>query len=365
MEPRAGEPLQRAAEDRPRPATGADHRARAGPDDPAHPGSAGDEVHQARADPERAPHEVLGPADVPGRARPAAGGVRLASPGPVSAGHQPRPLPIRLRRVPRGAARPEPEAACTASGSTGRRYNRTEQEHEHQLFKDWTCARVPARDHHRDPACEPVLRRLVRGELRQPRPLRRRDHLRAHPVPREEVPRDRRRVGAVHVRRIDGRLGSHGGPDLLPRRIQRGLDRLPRPHRFPRLHRGRPLQGQERVLDRRPVPAHAASGRARLSRPRQAHAGGGEPDGARPRHEEPVRPAVGHLGGGLLAGGGGRVPEADLGQAHRRHRSRGGGVLAREVRPRPHPAPRLEQGARAQARRASSTSTSATWTTTT
>jgi hypothetical protein len=48
-----------------------------------------------------------------------------------------------------------------------------------------------------------------------------------------------------------------------------------------------------------------------------------------------------HLGGGLLARGRGRLPAADLGQAHRRHRPRGGGPLARELRPAPHPRARL------------------------
>ncbi len=39
--------------------------------------------------------------------------------------------------------------------------------------------------------------------------------------------------------------------------------------------------------------------------------------GAGARHEGPLGGAVRHLGGGLLAGGGGRLPEADLRQAHR------------------------------------------------
>ena len=45
---------------------------------------------------------------------------------------------------------------------------------------------------------------------------------------------------------------------------------------------------------------------------------GHEPARARARDEDPLRPAVGHLGGGLLAGRRRRLPEADLGQAHRR-----------------------------------------------
>ena len=60
-----------------------------------------------------------------------------------------------------------------------------------------------------------------------------------------------RRLGAVPLRRLDRRLGGPGGPDLLSHRIQRLLRRLPRPDRLPRLHGGRHLQGQERLLRRR------------------------------------------------------------------------------------------------------------------
>ncbi len=47
----------------------------------------------------------------------------------------------------------------------------------------------------------------------------------------------------------------------------------------------------------------------------------------------------------------GRIPEADLGQAYRRHRQGGCGVLEGELRPREHPEARLEQGPRPKARR--------------
>ena len=70
-------------------------------------------------------------------------------------------------------------------------------------------------------------------------------------------------------------------------------------------------------------------GTAQLSRPRQR---------SRSRQmnqrelvlgtKTPLGPAVGHLGGGLLAGRRRRLPEAHLGQAHRRDRPRGRGVLA-------------------------------------
>ena len=40
-------------------------------------------------------------------------------------------------------------------------YNRIEQEQAHQLYKDWTGPGLPARARHRDPARQPVLRRLA------------------------------------------------------------------------------------------------------------------------------------------------------------------------------------------------------------
>ena len=84
----------------------------------------------------------------------------------------------------------------------------------------------------------------------------------------------------------------------------------------------------------RPLAARPAAGHAELPRPREAHPRAGQPPRARPRHAQPLRPAVGHLGGGLLAGGLRRLSHAPLGQAHGRDRSSGGGAVA-ELRPRP------------------------------
>ena len=66
--------------------------------------------------------------------------------------------------------------------------------------------------------------------------------------------------------------------------------------------------------------------------------------GAGARHQGPLGRAVGHLGGGLLAGRRGRLSEADLGQAHRRDRQDGRRVLAASTTTCPHPAARLGQG---------------------
>ena len=72
----ARQPLQHAAQGHDRSRQGR-HRSRSRSTRSSRPSRpAGDEVHQARAHPERAPDEVLGPAHAPGRARPAARGLR-------------------------------------------------------------------------------------------------------------------------------------------------------------------------------------------------------------------------------------------------------------------------------------------------
>ncbi len=122
-------------------------------------------------------------------------------------------------------------------------------------------AELPARDRHRDPARQPVLRRLLCGELGQPRPLWRCHRAGADSLHRAEVPRARRRLVALHVRRLDRRLGSDGGADLLSRSLQRRLHRLPGPDRLPRLHLHRSLQGQnafwlDNTFKQTPRPGH-------------------------------------------------------------------------------------------------------------
>ena len=99
---------------------------------------------QARADPERAAHEVLGPADAPRRgrapARRASTSTREARyPLVVFHGH----FPYTLRRLPRGAARPEPEACEYSERFRLDCYNRIQQEQAHQLYQDWTAPGFP------------------------------------------------------------------------------------------------------------------------------------------------------------------------------------------------------------------------------
>ena len=152
---------------------------------------------------------------------------------------------------------PDPDLECEYCGAVPRRVL---QPHPTagglRLLPAVDRRRFPAFPGHRDPAPQPLLRRLLRGELGQPRPLRRRHHPRADPVHRTAVPRSRRGLGALSLRRLHRRLGGAGGPGLLPRRVQRRLRRVPRPDRLPSLHVGQHLRGRERLLLRGAVPPH-------------------------------------------------------------------------------------------------------------
>ena len=122
--------------DRPEPRRADPDRARQG--HPADPRPADDEVHQAREDPERAAHEVLGPADAPRGPRPPARGVRRAPRGPLPAGHLPRPP----SRTTFGGFREEPPDPDLKPDYSERfklaGYNRIVQEQAHQFYKEWT-----------------------------------------------------------------------------------------------------------------------------------------------------------------------------------------------------------------------------------
>ena len=113
---------------------------------------------------------------------------------------------------------------------------------------DWS--KLSALHDHRDPARESLLRRFLRGQLRQPWSIRRRDHLRAGSGDRETFSRHRQRLGALSLRRLDRRLGSDGRADLLSGRIQRRVDRVSRSDRFPRVHRRQHLRTRECLLRR-------------------------------------------------------------------------------------------------------------------
>ena len=195
----------------------------------------------------------------------------------LSAGHQPRPLPARPRRLPRDAAGSEPEARLQRALPPARATTASSRSTAYQFYKDWTAPDFPrvlvveiqhANPYYDDsyavnsanigPYGDAIMYELI-------------------PVHREEVPRHRPGLGALHVRRLDRRLGSAGGADVLSGRVQRRLRRLSRSDRLPRLHRGQHLRGQERVLRRGAVQARAAPGPAQLPGPRARHARADEP----------------------------------------------------------------------------------------
>ena len=108
------------------------------------------------------------------------------------------------------------------------------------------------------PASDAVLRRLVRREPRERRPVRRRDHAGADPRDREALSRDQGAVGAL----ADG--GSTGGwevaraPDLPSRLLRRHLVVLPRSGDVHRRRGRQRVQGRQRVLQEvQRVAAHA------------------------------------------------------------------------------------------------------------
>ena len=125
-------------------------------------------------------------------------------------------FPYTVGRLPRGAARPEP-ALRVLRPLPPRLLQPDPAAARPRALPGLDGARLPALPGGRDPAREPVLRRLLRGELREPRPLRRRDPVRAHPRDRAPLPRHRTGLGALHVRRLDRRLGGARGAGALSR----------------------------------------------------------------------------------------------------------------------------------------------------
>ena len=181
-------------------------------------------------------------------------------------------------------------------------YNRIQEEHARQLYKDWTgpdYPRVPAR---RDPARQPVLRRLLRGELRQPRALRRRDHVRADPVSREEVPRRSEAAGRAFStagRRAAGRPSARRS-SIPTSTTGRGRPAPIRSTSAPT--RRQPLRGRERLRLEGAVEDRRDTGTPRLPRAHPVHRRADESDGARPRAEDPLGRPVRRVAGRVLAG---------------------------------------------------------------
>ena len=162
----------------------------------------------------------------------------------INHGHFPHDLG-GLRETP-----PDPNLKCeySASASTSTCYNRIAAGARARLLQGVDRPELPARAGHRDPARQPVLRRLLRGELGEPRPVRRRDHVRARAAHREELPRHRRRAGRASCTAGRRAAGRRWPCRCSTRTTSTAPTRVPRPDRLPRLHRRRHLQGHERVL---------------------------------------------------------------------------------------------------------------------
>ena len=245
-------------------------------------------------------------------------------------------------------------------------YNRIQQEQAHQLYKDWIAPDLPALAHHRDPAREPVLRRLVRRQLREPRPVRRRDHLRA------DSATSRRRSAASASRWARFMYGgSTGGgrrwrADPLSGRVQRRVRRLPGPDRLPRVHDGQHLQGRERLLLEGPVEAAPRPGHrdylGHVSTTVDRH----EPARARRSGRRAARAASGTSGRRSTPRSAPTATRSASGtSAPASSTSRSPSTGARTTTSRTSCGATGTKGLGAEARAARSTSTSATWTTTT
>ncbi len=150
--------------------------------------------------------------------------MRTADSEPEPAQTEDRPKVEPIRAALRGQPWVEPIVGYRNHPS----YKPTEERYAYQLYKDWTGPGFP-RVIKVDVQSHSLLRRLLRRELGQQRPLRRRGHLRAHCVHRENIPGHRRRLCAGALRRLDRWVDVACVPGVLPRRIQRYLVGLPEP----------------------------------------------------------------------------------------------------------------------------------------
>ena len=100
------------------------------------------------------------------------------------------------------------------------------------------------------------------------------------PYIEERVPRDRRGMGPLPLRRLHGRLGGSGRSGFLPGRVQRHLRRLSRIRSTFGPTRSSTSTRTERLLRRRPLQADRAAGAPELAGRGRPDAGGIQPPGA-------------------------------------------------------------------------------------
>ena len=308
-----------------------------------------DKVHQARTDPERAAHEVLGPSHASRGERAGARGLRRPPRRPVPAGDLPRALPVHVRRLPRDA--PDPNLPCEPSERFHLDcYNRTEQEQAHEFYKTWTGPDYPrmliVEIQHANPYYDDSY--AVNSANLGPYG----DAITYELIPYLE--KKYRGIGQPWARFMYG--GSTGGWEaigaqiLYPDEYNGCYAACPDPIDF------RAYTTVDIYADRN---AYYREGPwRRVARPgHRNYLGHVDTTVEDMNRLELVLGTRGRSGGQwdiwqavFSPVGPGWLPRADLGQAHRRDRPAGGRPLARALRPLAHPAARLEQGPREEAR---------------
>ncbi len=122
-------------------------------------------------------------------------------------------------------------------------YNRIQEEEAYKFYQQWIAPDFPrflvAQINH----ANPVLRRFLRREFREPGPLRRRHRNRIDSRDREKISRHRAGLGALRLRRFHRRMGIAGRAGILSGPLQRRVRRVPRSGGFPRLHQHQSLLG--------------------------------------------------------------------------------------------------------------------------
>ena len=302
-------------------------------EDSAAAGSARHEVRQAHQDPERAADEVLGPADVPRRARRPARGMGHASARALSAGDLPRALSARGVGMARDAARSRScrrptsptsrstaRTATKASSATKYGYERMLQEYGYQFYKQWTGPGFPrvimVTIQHANPYYDDSY--AVNSENLGPYgdaityeliPYIEQTFRGLGPWARGGVRRLDRRVGGARRRRCSTRISTTAPGRTAPIRS------ISARYTVVNIY-----EDANAYYSEGPLQADATAGQARLSRADALDRRAEQPDGAGARHQVAIGRPVGHLGSGLLAGRRRRLSQAHLGQADRRDR---------------------------------------------
>ena len=127
----------------------------------------------------------------------------------------------------------EPPAAGGGGGRGG-------SQNSYRFYQDWTSGRLP---------------RMLIVDTQDANPY----YDDSYAVYREAIPRHRGTVGALTVRRLDGRMAGAWPTGFLPGLLQRRVGGLSRSDRLQRLFAGQSLPGSECVLLRGPVDAGADS----------------------------------------------------------------------------------------------------------